>query len=357
MSEEKRSLRKFQVLAATVLFAGLLFAAVRFGETGPLSLGELARGCFAMIGIGEGIEGVSQHIFEIRLWRALVAILVGASLALAGALLQGLFRNPLASPSLLGVTGGASFGMSVAVSSLGGAGHVLALEKLSLLPLLIVPCASFVAALTSMFLVLVIGLKLGRGQMGSLLLVGIALSSLWGGLTATVQSFVLDRLDVSRAIISWGLGTLDDRSVHHVYIVGSCLAIALVCLPFLHRELDLFAMGEDDAQTLGVRPQSVKLRVIVLSSLLTAGAVSAAGQIAFVGLIVPNVLRVFVGPSHARLLPLSCLLGAVLLLGIDTLQRTIIPQYNLRPGVLMSLLGAPFFLLLLLRRRGALLAW
>ena len=160
---------------------------------------------------------------------------------------------------------------------------------------------------------------------------------------------------MTRAIVEWGFGSFDDRRPEHVGILATCFALGVAGMPFLRRELDLLALGEADAQVLGVHPLRVKLLVIVPSSLLTAGAISVAGQIAFVGLLVPNFVRILIGPAHSRLLPATVFAGAIFLLGIDGLQR--LCSLNLRPGVLLSLIGAPGFLFLLLRQRREFVPW
>ncbi|MFQ5505896.1 MAG: FecCD family ABC transporter permease [Planctomycetota bacterium] len=337
-----------------VCLSGITIASLLFGETAPLSCADLARGLLALFGSAEQIP--QQAVFELRLWRSLVVIAVGASLALAGALLQGLFRNSLASPSLLGVSAGASLGATLAVLLRAEPGPAFLVGSSRAVSLL-VPLCAFAGATLITSLVFLWMLRPGPRSLSTLLLVGVALTSLCGGISAMLLSFALDYGDVSRAIVEWGFGTFEDRSPDHVLIVWTALAAGSLSLPFLHRELDLLAMGEADAQSLGVRPRVVRMQVVLLSSLLTAAAVSVAGQIAFVGLIIPNLVRALVGPGHGRLLPLASLTGAAFLLGLDAVQKTWAANLGLRPGILMSLVGAPFFLLLLLRARKELGTW
>ena len=327
------------------------------GSTGTFGVQELLQGFGGLFGVAAPLEPSRQAILEIRFWRNLVAFLTGGSLSLAGAYLQGLFRNPLASPSLLGVTGGAAFGATTVLLCMAPAPLVEVGESLGLQSFLLVPGAALLGALLSMTLLLGIGFRLGRSSITQLLLIGIALTSFWGGLSALVQNLALDRLDVSRAIVAWGLGSLDDRGPWHAAIVASSLLVGLLAMPFLGRSLDLFAMGEQDAVTLGAHPGRIKFFTVLISSILSAGAVAVAGQIAFIGLIIPNLVRLVLGPAHGRLLPASALAGALFLLGLDAFQRILLPEWLLRPGVMLSLVGAPFFLYLLLRQRREVESW
>jgi ABC-type Fe3+-siderophore transport system permease subunit len=345
------------LIGLLVLGVVALLTLTACGATGTFGFGELLQGVGGLVGITEPLPAVDQGIIEIRFWRNLVALLVGGSLSLAGAYLQGLFRNPLASPSLLGVTGGAGFGATAAMLWIVPGSSIQIAQELGIASFLLVPTAALLGALLSMTVLLGIGFQLGRSSVTQLLLIGIALTSLWGGLTALVQNLALDRFDVSRAIVAWGLGSLDDRGPWHAGIVSSSLLLGILAIPFLGRALDLFAMGEADARTLGVHPGRIKFMTVLVTSILSAGAVAVAGQIAFIGLIIPNVVRVVLGSKHSRLLPASVLVGAVFLLGLDSFQRIFLPLWGLRPGVLLSLVGAPFFLFLLVRQRREVGPW
>ncbi len=340
-----------------VLGLSILLLLTASGATGTYGFLEFLQGMGGLFGVSDPLAPAAQAILEIRFWRNLVAFLVGGSLSLAGAYLQGLFRNPLASPSLLGVTGGAGFAATAAMlwivpGAAAGVAHEWGVQSF-----LLVPTAALLGALLSMTVLLGIGFQLGRNSITQLLLIGIALTSLWGGLAALVQNRALEHYDVNRAIVAWGLGSLNDRGPWHAAIVASSLLLGILVIPFLGRSLDLFAMGEEDARTLGAHPGRIKFLTVLVTSILSAGAVAVAGQIAFIGLIIPNLVRLLVGPSHARLLPASVLAGAVFLLALDSAQRIFIPEWGLRPGVLLSLVGAPFFLYLLLRQRSEEGSW
>jgi iron complex transport system permease protein len=345
-------------LVAALLAAGwvacFLWALAR-GPAQPFSAGEVARGTLAALGLGPPLEGVAQTIWRLRALRALAALAVGGSLALSGALLQGLFRNALASPGVLGVTSGASLGASLALAALGGFGPGFAVSG-GFAPLLVTAGALVGAVFVLVPLFFVAGGG-GRLSVPALLLAGMAMNALCAGLLAALQSLTLSDFEVARALFAWSFGTLDDRTAGQVVLVWVALLAGVACVPFMARELDLLAGGEEDAAALGVSVRRMRLGVLLLSATLAAAAVSVVGQILFVGLIVPHVVRLLIGGAHRGLLPLSALGGGLLVLGTDALQRTLFPGVDLRPGVTMSLLGAPFFLVLLLRMRAEVRSW
>lgn len=338
------SSRTIGSLCVGVSFVVLIVLALVFGETRTLGIAELSAGFGALWSGGEA--GVESWIFELRLGRTLVASCVGAALALSGALLQGLFRNPLASPSVLGVTGGAALGASLALVVFGGLGPSILVSTASAWPLVFVPASAFVGAIAVTIVILVIG---SRSQSSAtLLLAGIGLATLCGGLVQTLQSLVLSDWELSASITAWSFGSLEDRTPVHALPVAAALVVVGLAVPFVRRELDMLAFGEDDARALGVRARRLRIQVVVFASLLAATSVAVAGQIAFVGLVVPNIVRVLTGGHHGRLLPMSAVAGASLLVGVDLLQRTLLQDLSLQPGALLSWIGAPFFLALVL---------
>jgi len=354
-----RAPRRAWILAAALLVAWLVVAvlSVRSGWTETYALSTVARGVLATFGLAEPLEGAHQSIVRLRLWRVLTAGGVGASLALAGAYLQGLFRNGLASPSVVGVTAGSVLGASIAIALIGGFGTELLPGRPGLLSPALVTGFAFAGAIAVSWLVLSLASTGGRMSITTLLLAGIAMNVLIAGLLAALQSITLADFEVSRAILAWTFGTLEDRSGWQVLLVWGGLLAAAGAMPFVALELDLFAGGEEDALALGVNVQRVKVLVMCAAALATAAAVSVAGQIAFVGLVVPHVIRMLCGASHRIVLPLSLLLGAAFLLACDLLQRTWLADAGLRPGVLMSLIGGPFFLFLLVRNKRLLSTW
>ena len=350
----RRALPVGVALAAALVVCVPLSVAIGSAD---LSFGEVTRGALAALGLGEPLEGTAQTIVALRTWRALTAAAVGGSLALSGALVQGVFRNPLAAPSLLGVTGGASLGAALAILALGGFAPRGVIEQSQGLATVLVPAASFAGALAAVLFVAVLAAPRGRLSTPTLLLVGIAVNMCVAGLFAAIQSLTLRDWEVSRAILAWTFGTLDDRSRLHATTAAAGLALALAVVPFVARELDLLAGGDADAAALGVDVPRVRLTALIAAALSAALAVAVAGQIAFVGLVVPHVVRLVVGPAHRGLLALTPLAGAVFLLGADALQRALLGEGVLQPGVTMSLVGGPFFLVLLVLHRREVDTW
>jgi iron complex transport system permease protein len=345
-------LAELLVLALPLLLAWSLGT----GAAGLRDPGTLARGVLAALGAGAPLDGALQAIVELRLWRALTTAGVGAALALSGALLQGLFRNPLASPSVLGVTGGAALGATLAILALGGYGPLL-LAGMQGASGALVTGAGFLGAAGVVTLVTLLAGAGGRVSVPALLLLGLAVNTCIAGVLALLSALVLQDWEVSRAILTWTFGTLDDRAPQHAATVWGGLLLAGLVVPFVARELDLLAAGEEDARALGVDTAAVRRRVVLASSLAAAAAVAVAGQIAFVGLVAPHLVRLLAGRAHRALLPLSALFGACFLLGLDTAQRALLGTQALPPGVAMSLVGGPFFLALLLLSRRELDTW
>jgi iron complex transport system permease protein len=347
-------------LVAALLGSGwvLFFLwALASGTAKPFSAGEVLRGARAALGLGSPLDGVDQTIWRLRALRAGTALAVGGALGLSGGMLQGLFQNALASPGVLGVTSGASLGASLALAGLGGIGSRLVVEGGNTFGPLFVTLGALVGALVVLVPLLLVSGGGGRMSVPALLLAGMAMNALCSGLLAALQSLTLSDVEVARALFAWAFGTLDDRSSAQLALVSGALVLGAASVPFVARELDLLAGGEEDAAALGVAVRRLRLGVLFLAAALAAAAVSVVGQILFVGLIVPHVVRLLTGSAHRTLLPLSILGGGLLVLGADVLQRAFLPGIDLRPGVVMSLLGAPFFLVLLLRRRAELRAW
>ena len=355
------SSRGIWILAGLIVVAWLVLVvlSVRSGWTETYPARTVARGILATVGVAEPLGGVDQSIVRLRLWRALVASGVGASLALAGAYLQGLFRNGLASPAVVGVTAGSVLGASIAIALIGSgfrAAELLPGGPGLLSPALVTGFA-FVGAVGVSWIVLSLASTGGRLSITTLLLAGIAMNTLVAGLIAALQSITLADYEVSRAILSWTFGTLEDRSGWQVALVWIGLVGAAGVMPFVALELDLFAGGEEDAEALGVNTVRVKVVVLLCASLAASVAVAVAGQIAFVGLVVPHLIRLVSGSSHRRVLPLCLLGGAVFLLGTDVAQRFLLGRDVFKPGVLMSMIGGPFFLLLLVKQRREVRTW
>jgi iron complex transport system permease protein len=339
------------------LWALCLLGALCSGHARGFSPAQALRGLFAALDLADPLPGNEQIIAELRLLRALSGLGVGAALGLSGAYLQGLFRNPLASPGVLGVSAGAGLGASLAIALLGGFGPGLVLESAGLAAPLLVTLAALLGGLGVLVLLIALASTGGRLSVPALLLTGMALNALCAGFLAALQSLTLGHFEMARAMFAWAFGTLDDRSGLQVGLVWAALGASLLAIPFLATELDLLAGGEEDAAALGVDVARVRLVALLCAALAASAAVSVAGQIGFVGLLVPHMVRRLAGERQRVVLALSALGGGALLLGSDVLQRLWLPAVDLRPGVVMSLLGAPFFLYLLAREPRAWRTW
>lgn len=274
---------------------------------------------------------------EIRLPRALLGLMVGAVLGLSGAALQGLLRNPLAEPGVIGVSGSAGFG-AVVVFYTGLAGTM---------PLAL-PAGGMTGALLAVVLLYILA---GRDAgMLTLVLAGIALNSFAGALTALALNLSPNPFAIAE-IVFWLLGSLADRSLHHVAVAAPFMAVGSVMLLLGSRGLDALALGEDTARSMGFDLGRLRMLVILGTALAVGAAVSVSGAIGFVGLVVPHLLRPLAGHQPSRLLPLSALGGAALILAADIGVRVLGGTQELKLGVVTALLGAPFFLGLVLRTR------
>lgn len=293
---------------------------------------------------GQGPEWMRVAVLEVRLPRVLLAVLGGAALGISGHALQGLFRNPLADPSVLGVASGATLGAVSALYLLAGIAAGTAL-------LLVVPAAAFAVALATAVLVYRLAARGPIVSTPALVLAGLALSSSTSALTSLVLAVSLADWELGRQLLSWMLGGLEDRTLAHVYLTLPLVLVPGLALVPHARALDALALGEEHALSVGVDVARLRRDVLVLASLLTAATVAVMGALPFVGLVVPHAARRLAGPLHARSMPLSALLGAMLLVVADTLSRAAAGHLDLRPGVLTSLVGAPFFVFLLRRGR------
>ncbi|MBM3224728.1 MAG: iron ABC transporter permease [Candidatus Tectomicrobia bacterium] len=279
-------------------------------------------------------------VWLIRTPRVLVAALVGMGLALAGAQLQGLLHNPLASPDLIGTSAGGAFGAVLAIAC------GLAARSLWYLPLL-----AFLSAMGALCVVYAIATQRGRTPVATLLLSGVALNALLGAGTSLVLSLQASNYQVAQEIIFWLMGGLDSRTWIHVGMVAPCVLLGALIAATVVRELDVLLLGEEAAASLGVHIEHVKRTVLTSAALLTGAAVAVSGVLSFVGLVVPHMVRLVLGPAHRRVLPASALAGASLVILADVLARTIMRPEELRLGIITATFGAPFFLYLLLTRK------
>ncbi len=278
-------------------------------------------------------------ILNIRLPRVLQAALVGASLAVAGATLQGLFRNPLADPYIIGVSSGAALGATVAIVS----GLALGFGGFGAVPLL-----AFAGGLLSIGLVYQLSRQGNSVPIMTLLLAGIAVSAFLSALVSLLIFFSGERM---HQVVFWMMGGLGGARWGYLRVMLPYVLLGCGTIYFFYRELNALLLGEDTAHTLGIDPERLKKIFLVAASLLVSAAVSTSGIIGFVGLVVPHIVRLLAGPEHRFLLPASALTGAIMLIGADTLARTVIAPAELPVGIITALLGAPFFLYLLRQRK------
>ncbi|MEW6753737.1 MAG: iron chelate uptake ABC transporter family permease subunit [Candidatus Latescibacterota bacterium] len=289
----------------------------------------------------DGTEGGTEAaiVLQIRLPRVLLAALVGAALAQSGAVMQGFFQNPMADPYIIGVSAGAALGATLA-------------SRLSLdfwfLGISGVGVCAFAGALLVTTLVYLLSARGGTMPVGLVLLTGVAL----GSLAASVTSFLLisSGRDLHQ-ILFWLMGSLSSRRWEHVGMLWPQVLLGVAVVQLYARDLNLILQGEESAQHLGVEVETVKRVLLVCAALLAASAVAVSGVIGFVGLVVPHLMRLVVGPDHRRLFPASILGGAVLLVSADLLARWVLAPAEVPIGIVTALLGGPFFLYLLSRRR------
>jgi iron complex transport system permease protein len=282
-----------------------------------------------------------EVLWQIRIPRLALALSIGAGLGLAGALLQGVFRNPLADPGIIGVSSGAAVGASIAIVS--GA------ELLSVGGLGTVTLAAFVTGVSTVFLVYVFARHDGRTEIVTLILTGIAVNAMALGVLG-LMTFLADDEEL-RTLSFWTLGSLAGATWPAVWFAGPAALLCALAAPFLARGLDTLALGELEAQHLGVHTERVRLAAIGIAAVTTAAAVSVAGVISFIGLVVPHIVRLSAGPGHRFLLPASALAGAGVMGFADLLARTIALPQEVPVGIVTALAGGPFFLWLLRRTR------
>ncbi len=328
----------------------VLFAILSVG-TGPVSVapGSVLKILANKLGFIHFAEDElvqsSAIVYGIRLPRVILAILVGAALAVAGAALQGLFRNPLADPTLIGASSGSAFTAAlVIITGSQFMAFIPGIIKTTLLPL-----AAFLGALGATLLVYSISTKSGRTNMATMLLAGIAINAL---AASGIGYLIFTATDIQiRDLTFWTLGSLGGSVWDTVIKSTPFLLISIVGLPFFSKHLNVMLLGEQEAHYLGLNTQRIKKLIIVLATLGIGAAVAVSGIIGFVGLVVPHLLRLMMGPDHRFIMPASVLLGALLLLGSDLFARMVVIPAELPIGIVTSTIGAPFFLWLLIRKR------
>lgn len=333
--------------ALSVLLAAAFALDICYGQTRETNIpaATVLRAAASCIPIaGRGLEsGISETdlaiIRQIRVPRALLAALVGSLLAMAGAALQGLLRNPLADPYTVGVSSGAALGAGVATLAglegvAGGYG---------------VPLVAFAFAIAAVFAVYALARTAGRVSVHSFLLAGIVVGSfLWAMLSFVLALAAGDPGQAQGKIVQWLLGSFDAVDPWgYVRVAAPFAAFGLIALAAFARDLNIFSLGEETAAHLGIETENLKAVILAVTSLVTAAAVAVSGIIGFVGLVMPHICRKLFGPDHRVLIPTSALAGACLAVSADLVSRAILPPSGLPVGIVTALLGAPFFLYLL----------
>lgn len=337
--------RRLRLLLALGVLLGLASVIAAAVGAFPVEPADVLRTILNRAGLPVGVDlTVADVLWQIRFPRVVLALLVGGALGCAGALLQGMFGNPLAEPSIIGVSAGAAVG-AVAVIATGLAG----------LGTWTLPVAAFVGGLAVTLAVYRAARSGGRVETITLVLTGIAVNALAGAVIGLLVFFSDDAQ--LRTITFWTLGSLGTATWSSALSVAPLALAGLALAPRFARALDLLALGEQPARHLGVDVERLRLRLIVVTAILTAASVAVAGIITFVGLVVPHIVRLITGPRHDALIPASALLGGLVLVLGDLVARTVAAPAEVPLGVLTALLGAPSFWWLLRRTRARQGGW
>lgn len=333
-------------LTMTALVAGLAAAIIVAMITGAagLSVGEAFRALGSLLFHGPEAKGdfpdwAPRLLFDLRLPRIMLALIAGAALSMSGATFQGIFRNPLAEPYLLGVSAGAALGATIAIIW----------KPFGALGVYSLPVLAFAGAVIAAFLVYRLASFSGRTTTASLLLSGVAV----GSTVMAVTSFLMIATERDlHTVVVWLMGGITTATWTKVMITLPIVLVGFTYMFLMSRRMNLLLMGEDRARELGVDAQRTRRNLMVVAALTTAAAVSFTGLVGFIGLMVPHIMRLVVGPDHRRLLPAAALFGALLLLLADTVARTALAPAEIPVGIITAATGGPFFLYLLRSRRG-----
>ncbi|WP_423415920.1 iron chelate uptake ABC transporter family permease subunit [Hyphomicrobium sp. B1] len=333
----------FLALATVLVVVAVLSLAI--GPTG-ISLQALPRALEASLGLTTDAAATRDRLvlIDLRLPRTLLAAFVGAALATSGAMMQGLFRNPLADPGLIGVSSGAAlFAISAIVL-----GHGIAAPIVAPLGIYALPIAAFFGGLLTTIILVVIASRHGELAVGTLLLAGIAVGAFAASISGVIV-YVSDDREL-RDLTLWQMGSLSGASWQKVLAVTPFAVVLALLVPRLTRGLNGFLLGEAEAMHLGIDTERTKRLVIAATAAAVGASVAVAGVIGFVGLVVPHVMRLISGPDHRVVLPGSAVLGAALVIAADIVARMIVRPAELPIGIVLAFIGAPVFLHLVLRR-------
>jgi iron complex transport system permease protein len=328
---------------AVVLFLILTLFVVAVLSVGSGAVRVPPRSILRLLLHGIGIRSIQPPpemqlniILHIRLPRIAAALLVGAALSMGGVAMQGLFRNPMASPDILGVSTGASLGAVITVTT-----------GLFAVNVFFLPLLAIIGALVAAVLIYLISSYKGKTSLLFVVLAGLAISSLFNGLVSAILLFSRE-YEVSQFIF-WTMGGLEGRMWRHVLLPLPLLVPGMTVLFLFSRELNLFALGEESAHSLGMHVERTKRIILAVTAVVTGLAISISGPVGFVGLLIPHLFRMLIGPDHRLLLPVSAIGGAVFLLTSDLLGRILIPPFEIRVGIITAIMGSPYFLYLIVR--------
>lgn len=326
-----------------VLLILLALGSFLFVTSGPwhIEAGQVFRIIFSKLGLYSGSIDAKEVtiVWDGRMPRLIVALLVGFSLAVAGCVMQGIFKNPMASPGVIGIDSGAALGAVISI--------YLGFAAKSLLAL---PLMAVAFSLLTLVLVFAIATSRGHTSISTLLLCGIALNLIFGAMTSFVITLGTREFDVGRVIVTWLMGDLNNRSWEHVHIVFPTTLVALAGTLFFVKDLNVLMIDEETAANLGVSVKRARNALLFFSSLQTGGAIAVSGVIGFIGLIAPHIMRGLIGPDNRKLIPFAGLLGAIFVVYADLMVRLVF-KVDLKIGILTSLMGGPFFLYLLIKHR------
>ena len=326
---------------------GIALAVVAFGS---LTFGQIdvpLESCLAIVCHKFGLPFFSENDFAreqvaviwfIRMPRMLVGLLVGATLGISGAVMQGIFSNPLADPGLIGVSAGAATGavLSIALGSATSSMYTM-------------PAFAFCGSICAVCLTVFLAMRNGKIPVMTLLLAGVAVGMLLGAMTSGLLTFMNEQK--LQQYLFWMVGGLDYRRWEHVYLAVGPVLTGICIMLLMARHLNILVLGETEAKAVGMPVTAFRMGLLFVSAMTTATSVCVSGSIGFVGLVIPHMMRMLLGPDHRILLPASALGGAMFLVFCDTLGRTIIPPAEVRVGIMTALLGTPYFLYLLRRMR------
>lgn len=339
-----RTSRRKAVIAFTVLGVGLVISVLVAAALGQMQIpiaeviGSLCRRAGFECAAAATHVNADAALWEVRFPRIALAVLVGAALSAAGAIMQGVFGNPLADPGIIGVSSGAAVGASLMIVTGLAAGNSFA-----------IPGGAFVTGLLTALLIYAISRSRGRTEVITLILTGVAVNA-FAGAALALMTFAATT-NQREQIVFWQMGSLAGARWDAVGTIVPIVIIGLILASGVSGQLDLLSLGDDAARHLGVNIERLRISTIVIVAVLTAAAVAFAGIVGFVGLVIPHLLRMLIGPGHRVLVPASAVGGALLLVLADTFARTAVPYAELPLGMLTALIGGPFFFFLLKSNR------